>query len=163
MLEYITECAYLAAVVPPAAVCGAGIICGFLTCVTFLACRTFRALVDKKDADTIKKLFPVWWPFGKAFMVPALLTTAALHLLTFAVGGCSGWIATGCLLAAIGPYTGIIMNEDISALRGKSDKDLTSDEAVYGFARSFCAAHQLRLFAAATAFVADLALLTNME
>lgn len=159
----VYECAYLAAVLPAAAVCGAGIICGFLACVTFLGCRTFRALVDKKDADTIKKLFPVWWPFGKAFMVPALFTTSALHLLTFGVTGCTAWIATGCLLFAIGPYTAFIMNEDISALMGKTDKDLSSDEVVYNFARSFCTAHQPRLVVAATVYVASLALLVTMK
>ena len=54
---------------PIASVLASGIVAGFFTAVTFLDVRTFSSLMAKKDAETIKKIFPIWWPFGKSFMV----------------------------------------------------------------------------------------------
>ena len=50
----------LGAICQLTSVFGAGIVAGFLSAVTFLSTRTFEALVEKKEAETIKKLFPIW-------------------------------------------------------------------------------------------------------
>ena len=69
--------------------------------------KSTQALVEKKDAETIKKVFPIWWPFGKSFMVPALMLNLIVHITTFLVTGNKLWIFTGLTLFSIGPYTGL--------------------------------------------------------
>ena len=139
------------------AVFGAGIVAGFLSGVTFLSARTFEALVEKKEAEAIKKVFPIWWPFGKSFMVPALLFNLLAHLTTFYVTGNKLWILTGLTLFSIGPYTAFVMNEDIETLRGNKDGGpKENDEDIYKFTKSFCRSHHLRLALALIAYCASL-------
>ena len=144
---------------PLTAVLASGITTGFLTAVTFLDVRTFKALVAKKDADTIKKLFPIWWPFGKSFMVPSLAFNLITHLGTYALTRNKLWILTGCIIASIGPYTGIVMSEDIETLRG--NKKEIMDEDVFSFTNSFCKLHYPRMFLALFSFGTSLFLITN--
>ena len=141
------------------AVFGAGIVAGFLSGVTFLSTRTFEALVAKKEAEAIKKVFPIWWPFGKSFMVPALLFNLLAHMTTYFVTGNKLWILTGCTLFSIGPYTAFVMNEDIETLRGNKDGPKENDEDIYKFTKSFCRSHHLRLALALIAYCASLYLI----
>ena len=142
------------------AVFGSGIVAGFLSGVTFLSTRTFESLVAKKEAETIKKLFPIWWPFGKSFMVPALLFNLLTHITTYYVTGNKLWILTGCTIFSIGPYTAFVMNEDIETLRGnKNGANENNDEDVFKFTKSFCKSHHLRLFLALIAYCTSLYLM----
>jgi hypothetical protein len=155
----ITSQMPLQSALPLTAVVASGITTGVLTGVTFLDVRTFKALVAKKDADTIKKLFPIWWPHGKSFMVPSLAFNLLAHLGSYAVTSNKLWILTGCVIASIGPYTGIVMSEDIETLRG--NKKEIGDEDVFNFTKSFCKLHYPRMFLALFSFGTSLCLLTN--
>ena len=155
----ITSQMPLESALPMAAVVASGITTGFLTGVTFLDVRTFKTLVAKKDADTIKKVFPIWWPYGKSFMVPALAFNLLTHFGSYAVTHNKMWIMTGCVIAAIGPYTATFMKEDIETLRG--NKNEIGDEDVFSFTKSFCKAHYPRMFLALFSFGTSLCLITK--
>ena len=146
----------LSAICQLTSVFGAGIVAGFLSAVTFLSTRTFEALVEKKEAETIKKLFPIWWPFGKSFMGPAKLFNLFAHITTYFVTGNKLWILTGCTIFAIGPYTGLVMMEDIGKLRGNKDGSNENDDNIYKFTKSFCRSHHLRLVLALLAYCISL-------
>ena len=98
---------------PITAVLASGVVTGFLSGVTFLDVRTFNSLVAKKDAETIKKVFLVWWPFGKSFMVPALAINLCTHLGSYFVTQNKLWILTGCVISSIGPWTALVMKEKL--------------------------------------------------
>ena len=144
---------------PITAVLASGVVTGFLSGVTFLDVRTFNSLVAKKDAETIKKVFAVWWPFGKSFMVPALAFNLCTHLGSYAVTQNKLWILTGCVISSIGPWTALVMKEDIETLRG--NKKEISDEDVYSFTKSFCRAHHPRLGLALFSFVSSVLIITK--
>ena len=156
----VPEMAILQTLLPMTAVFATGITSGFLAAVSFLDARTFAELVNKKDAETIKKLFPIWWPYGKAFMVPNLAFNVLAHIGTYAVTGQSMWILSGCIIASIGPYTAFMMKEDIETLRGTKQKTL-SDNDVYAFTKSFCRAHHARLVLALFSFGTSIYLTAN--
>ena len=144
---------------PITAVLASGVVTGFLSAVTFLDVRTFNALVAKKDAETIKKVFPIWWPFGKSFMVPALAFNLFTHLGSYYVTQNKLWILTGCVISSIGPWTGLVMSEDIETLRG--NKKEIEDEDVFSFTKSFCRAHHPRLGLALFSFVSSVLITTK--
>lgn len=152
----------LSTLCPLTAVFSTGIVAGFLSAVTFLDTRTFRALVQKKDAETIKKMFPIWWPFGKAFMVPSLALNLLTHLSSYAATGEKMWIFTGLVVCAIGPYTAFVMKEDIEILRGHvqdNTKEKLDDDEIYTFTTSFCKLHHARLVLALIAYGTSLYLI----
>ena len=95
-----------------------GIMSGALLAVSFLDARTFVTLADKKEAGLIKGVFPTWWLYGKAFMVPLTFLTTALHFGAFWFTGKNLWLMTMAMDFAIGPYTKILMMKDIKALMG---------------------------------------------
>jgi hypothetical protein len=101
----------------------------------------------------------VWWPFGKAFMVPNVAFNALVHLGTYYVTNEKLRILPACLIGSIGPYTGLVMMEDIDTLMGKKQK--IEDDDVYSFTKSFCKAHYPRLLLALVAFGTDLYLMAN--
>lgn len=144
---------------PVTAVLGAGVTTGFLSAVAFLDIPTFHALVDKKEADTIKKLFPIWWPNGKAFMQPSLAFNLFAHLGSYYVTNEKLWILTAGGLSSIGLYTGLFMMEDIDTLMG--NKAEIKDDDVYSFTKSFCRSHYPRLFLSLFSFGTSLYLLTK--
>ena len=144
---------------PITATLASGVVTGFLSGVTFLDVRTFNALVAKKDAETIKTVFPIWWPFGRSFMVPALALNLCSHLATFAVTKNKLWILTGCVIASIGPWTALVMKEDIETLRG--NKNEIEDDDVFNFTKSFCRAHHPRLGLALFSFVTSVLIVTK--
>ena len=138
---------------PISAVVASGVVTGFLSAVSFLDVPTFKTLVAKKEAETIVRLFPIWWPYGKRFMVPALAANLCVHLGSYAVTGNRLWLLTGAVIVSIGPWTVLVMTEDIETLRG--NKQEVTDEDVYSFTTSFCRAHHPRLALALFSFVSS--------
>ena len=149
----------LTTILPPIAVFSSGVTTGFLSGASFLDCRTFKALVAKKDADTIRKVFPIWWPHGKSFMVPMTILNCIVHFGTFAVTNEKLWILTGSVLTSIGPYTGMVMMKNINTLRGEDGK--VSDDDVLIFTKTFCKLHHPRLALALIGFGTSIYLVTR--
>ena len=144
---------------PPSAVFASGLASGFLAAATCMDVPTFKELIAKKDADTIKKVFAIWWPFGGRFMIPITLFNAVAHFGSYALTKESLWLVSGCFITANLPYTGIFMKKGIQALRGKEKK--LSDDEVFELTSSFCNLHQPRLFFALFAFGTSLYIITK--
>ena len=149
----------LRTVLPVSAVFASGLASGFLSAATCMDVPTFKTLIAKKDADTIKKIFAIWWPYGGKFMIPITLFNAVAHFGSYALTKEKLWLLSGCAITANLPYTGIFMKEGIQALRQK-EKELSDDE-VLSLTNSFCNLHQPRLFFALFAFGTSLYIITK--
>ena len=79
-------------------------------------------------------------------MVPVLLTGVASNILAFRQTKHVNFAYTAVLLGCIGPYTGVVLGEDIEALRKSSQGEV--EETV----KRFCNLHHLRLVVAAAGF-----------
>ncbi|CAB9520068.1 expressed unknown protein [Seminavis robusta] len=134
----------------------AGIATGCLTFVSFVDARSFLTHVDKNENDLIQRHFPVWWPNGRDLMVPVLLSGAASNTLAYLRTNHVHFAITAGLLGLIGPYTAIILGEDIEALRQSDLKEVGET------ARSFCNLHHPRLIAAAAGFGLALVALADL-
>ena len=129
-----------------AATACAGIATGCLTFVSAVDVRSFLSHVKNEKMDLIKNHFLVWWPCGRDLMVPVLISGVLSNLLAFRLTKHVNFVYTAALIGCIGPYTGIILGEDIDALR-------KSDAAEVGnTTRRFCNLHHLRLVLATAGF-----------
>jgi hypothetical protein len=68
------------------------------------------------------------------------------HLAAWYLTGQSTWIWSGALIGLIGPYTAVVLREDIDKLRHSSTAEVVSTT------RRFCNLHPVRLGMSATAF-----------
>jgi len=121
-----------------------GILAGCLTFGSFVDTRAINLLVEAGEESVIKKFFPYWWPCGRDLMVPLLLLTTTAHALAFAVTREMSWLLTGAASLSIGPYTAIVLGEDIAKLRSAETKEVAN------IARSFCRLHHPRTVIAGT-------------
>ena len=126
----------LRTILPASAVFASGLASGFLSAATCMDVPTFQELIANKDAETIKKIFAIWWPFGGRFMIPVTLFNAVAHFGSYALTKEKLWLLSGCAITANLPYTGLFMKQGIQALRGKEKK--LSDDEVFTLANSFC-------------------------
>ncbi|CAM9976355.1 unnamed protein product [Discosporangium mesarthrocarpum] len=133
-----------------AATGAAGIAAGALTFVSFVDTRTYVGLVNSGEEATVKKLFPRWWPNGRDLMVPVVALCTLTHGVAYWASGDPSWLWSGALLFSIGPYTKLVLGEDIEGLRKAGTKDVAA------MTRRFCSMHHLRLVAAAAAFAVSL-------
>eukprot|EP00656_Telonema_subtile_P026631 TRINITY_DN28612_c0_g1_i2.p1 TRINITY_DN28612_c0_g1~~TRINITY_DN28612_c0_g1_i2.p1 ORF type:complete len:129 (-),score=25.78 TRINITY_DN28612_c0_g1_i2:419-805(-) len=102
--------------------------------------QTLLILVRENDEAAVRKLFQIWWPKGRDLMLPLILTATATHLGAWIASGWDHlWLLTGFLIMSIGPYTGLILAEDIEALRRADTKGVAS------ITRRFCRLHHPRL------------------
>mmetsp|Transcript_34506 Transcript_34506/g.83516 ORF Transcript_34506/g.83516 Transcript_34506/m.83516 type:complete len:154 (-) Transcript_34506:1946-2407(-) len=129
-----------------AATACAGVATGCLTFVSAVDVRSFLSHVKNDKVDVIKHHFPVWWPYGRDLMIPVLLSGVISNIMAFRLTNHVNFAYTASLIGCIGPYTGIILGEDIEALRK------SNDEEVGETARRFCKLHHVRLVAAAAGF-----------
>lgn len=124
----------------------AGIATGCLTFVSAVDVRSFLAHVKKEETELIQHHFPVWWPNGRDLMVPVLLSGAISNLAAYVYTKHMNYGVAAGLLGLIGPYTGIVLGEDIEALRQSTPSEVGKT------ARSFCNLHHPRLVIAAISF-----------
>ncbi|KAJ1615995.1 hypothetical protein T492DRAFT_851156 [Pavlovales sp. CCMP2436] len=94
----------------------------------------------------VSKLFAVWWPNGRDLMLPLVLLTAAMHGAAYAATTELCWLGTCVAALSIGPYTALVLGEDIAALR---EAGMTEVAAI---ARRFCRLHHPRTIIAAVTF-----------
>jgi len=139
----------------------AGTMAGSLAFVSFVDVRSFLRHVSSDGggggADVAKRHFEVWWPCGRDWMVPLLGCASAAHLVAWRASGKASWGWAGLALAAIGPYTGVVLMEDIDALRSSTSVE------VKAATERFCRLHHVRLVLAAAAFVTSLLGLADLE
>mmetsp|Transcript_26699 Transcript_26699/g.56775 ORF Transcript_26699/g.56775 Transcript_26699/m.56775 type:complete len:154 (-) Transcript_26699:89-550(-) len=134
----------------------AGIAAGCLTFVSAVDVRSFLTHVKHEKIDLIKNHFPVWWPYGRDLMIPVLASGVMSNLLAFRLTKHVNFAYTATLIGCIGPYTGIILGEDIEALRNSNALEVEK------CTRRFCKLHHLRLVAAAAGFGLSLFALAEM-
>ena len=149
----------LRTILPASAVFASGLASGFLSAATCMDVPTFKELIGNKDAETIKKIFAIWWPLGGRFMIPVTLFNAVAHFGSYAITKEKLWLVSGGAITVNLPYTGLFMKQGIQALRGKEKK--LSDDEVFTLANSFCNLHQPRLFFALIAFGTSLYIITK--
>ena len=124
----------------------AGIATGCLTFVSAVDVRSFLTHVKNEKIDLIKDHFPIWWPYGRDLMIPVLVSGVLSNLLAFRLTKHVNFAYTAALIGCIGPYTGIILGEDIEALRKSNAAEVGKST------RRFCNLHHVRLVAAAAGF-----------
>lgn len=127
----------------------AGIMTGCLTFVSAVDARSFLAHLDKKETSLIQQHFPIWWPNGRDLMVSLILTATLAHggaYYTSVARNRNNWAISGFLLMMIGPYTAIVLGEDIETLRKADSKEVATT------ARRFCNLHHVRLVLAVAGF-----------
>ena len=139
-----------------AATAFAGIATGCLIFVSAVDARSFLAHVKHNKTDLIQNHFQVWWPYGRDLMVPVLFGGVVSNLMAFRSTGHANFACSAALIGCIGPYTAIVLGEDIDALR-ESD-----DVKVGEITKRFCNLHHLRLVAAALGFGLSLLALAEM-
>lgn len=140
----------------------AGIIAGCMTFASAVDARSFVLHVDKKNSDVAKAHFQVWWPCGRDLMVPLVLCAGATHGAAYycCMDGDPNkvwWAVSGTSLLAIGPYTKLVLGEDIEKLRTSSEEEVAETTI------RFCTMHHVRLGLAATAFGLSLIGLSNLR
>ena len=107
----------------------AGIVMGCLTFVSFVDVRSFLLHLNNKKVELIQMHFPIWWPCGRDLMVPLLGCGTLCNAFAAYYYNNSNksnnnnvninvyFAVSATLLALIGPYTKIVLGEDIEALR----------------------------------------------
>lgn len=125
----------------------AGTVTGSLAFVSAVDVRSFLKHVSSPDGTEIaRRHFQVWWPCGRDWMVPLIGFTAIAHAVTWRMTKQASWAAAGMCLFLIGPYTAIVLGEDIEKLRK------SSGEEVKETAERFCRLHHVRLGLAGIGF-----------
>ena len=125
----------------------AGIVMGCMTFVSFVDVRSFLLHLENKKVEVIQMHFPIWWPCGRDLMIPLLgCGTLCNAVAAYHYYPGINFVVSATLLAAIGPYTKIVLGEDIETLRKSNPSQI--DET----ARRFCNLHHVRLVAATIAF-----------
>jgi hypothetical protein len=123
-----------------------GLCAGALSFVSFVDVRSFLQHLANKKTDVVVSHFQVWWPNGRDFMVPLIACNIISHATTYFFTKDPLWIATGTIMGMIGPYTAVVLGEDIEKLRSSSAEEVDTT------ARRFCTLHHARLIMAATGF-----------
>ena len=128
----------------------AGMLAGGLSFGSFVDVRSLLLHVDKGNTDLIQSHFPIWWPCGRDYMVPLIGLSSLVHGMAYAMTKHSLWIGSGVTIFLIGPYTALVLGEDIETLR-KSDTTEVSETT-----KRFCNLHHVRTGMALTALVCSL-------
>ncbi|KAG8471211.1 hypothetical protein KFE25_009632 [Diacronema lutheri] len=132
------------------ATAASGLLAGALTFVSFVDTRTILRLVHEGESKLVTRYFSVWWPNGRDLMLPLVLTTGALHGAAYALTSELGWLWTAAAATSIGPYTRVVLGEDIAALRDAGTAKVAT------IARRFCMLHHPRTLIAAATFAVAL-------
>jgi Domain of unknown function (DUF1772) len=117
----------------------AGIVAGSLTFVSAVDTRSFLQHVTNDRTDLILSHFGVWWPYGRDWMVPLLFSTSVAHAVAYGTTKDKNWALSGILIMLVGPYTKVVLMEDITTLR-KADATEVKETIT-----RFCKLHHVRL------------------
>ena len=134
----------------------AGIVAGSLGFVSAVDVRSFLTHIKYDKTKLVQAHFAIWWPYGRDWMLPLLLTTFAAHVNAYFATENIHWIIPGTFVLLIAPYTAFVLGEDIEALR-KSDAQQVAQTA-----RRFCNLHHARFVLALTGLGLSLIGLANL-
>lgn len=113
-----------------------------------------RTLLELEESS-VKRDFPVWWPCGKQLIAPLVGATTVSHGLAFVMSSNTNWLISGLSIIAIGPYTAVMLREDIAALRKASTIETR------GITAHFYLYHHFRLVLAVVGFGVSLLTLSK--
>jgi Domain of unknown function (DUF1772) len=152
----------------------AGITTGALTFVSAVDVRTFLKHIEKSSGDDdrddsdnnnknkqpnvelIRQHFPIWWPYGRDLMVPVILGCVLSNIWAYTRTKDKRFVMTALLGGLIGPYTSVVLGEDIETLRNAQPSDVETTT------RHFCQFHHVRLISAAVGFGLALSALADL-
>lgn len=135
----------------------AGLVTGSLAFASAVDVRSFKTHIqDEVGTNLARNHFMVWWPYGRDWMVPLNLATSVAFGVAWKMTKKNAWAAAGVCISLIGPYTKVILMEDINALRDASSGKVKET------ATRFCNRHHVRLVMAAAGFITALINLAEM-
>eukprot|EP00441_Pelagodinium_beii_P013777 CAMPEP_0197665046 /NCGR_PEP_ID=MMETSP1338-20131121/59002_1 /TAXON_ID=43686 ORGANISM="Pelagodinium beii, Strain RCC1491" /NCGR_SAMPLE_ID=MMETSP1338 /ASSEMBLY_ACC=CAM_ASM_000754 /LENGTH=154 /DNA_ID=CAMNT_0043243799 /DNA_START=69 /DNA_END=533 /DNA_ORIENTATION=+ len=140
-----------------AAVGLSGTVVGSLAFVSFVDTKLLVKLSSKPGV--LSEVFPVWWPYGRDWMVPLLTSTALSNALVYYLTKDAWWLVSVASAMSIASYTVAFMKE---ATIDPLMKGGTADE-VSNFTQEFCRRHHPRLLFAIAGLVNGLSLLKLRE
>lgn len=140
-----------------------GLLAGSLAFVSAVDVRTLLKHVEDENDDVAisvaRRHFQVWWPYGRDWMVPLLVSASIANAVAwYMTDKDNRWAAAGICSFLLGPYTGIVLGEDIQALRKSS-----SGGAVQATTKRFCLLHHVRLGIVGIGFGLSLFGLTELK
>jgi hypothetical protein len=125
----------------------AGTLTGSLAFVSFVDVRSFMKHVSDPEGTEIARLhFQVWWPYGRDWMAPLVGSAAIAHAVAWRMTKQASWAAAGLCVFLVGPYTALILGEDIETLRKSSGGEVKETT------ERFCRLHHVRLGLAGAGF-----------
>jgi hypothetical protein len=128
-----------------------GTVTGSLAFVSFVDVRSFMKHVSSPEGTEIaRRHFRVWWPCGRDWMAPLIGSTAIAHAVAWRMTKQASWAAAGLCVFIVGPYTALILGEDIEKLRNSSGGEVKET------AERFCRLHHVRLGLAGVGFFMSL-------
>lgn len=68
--------------------------------------------------------FRNWWPYGRDLMLPLLFSSVISNIVAYRMTNDDKFAIGAMLLGCIGPYTGIVLKEDIEKLRSESCEEV---------------------------------------
>ena len=110
----------------------------------------------QKGIELIQTHFPIWWPNGRDLMITVILSSLTTNLYAFSQTKDKRFIITATCVGFLGPYTGLILGEDIENLRQSQPKEVERTT------RRFCNLHHVRLLSAAIGFGVGLTALADL-
>lgn len=120
----------------------AGITTGALAFVSAVDVRSLLRLLATEDEIIVHRWFRAWWPNGRDFMLPLILSTIAVEGAAFYQSREPEHLCAAVLTSLIGFYTRIVMHASIEELRHTGT---TRPANVVLSMRRFCAMHHVRL------------------
>lgn len=135
-----------------------GVVLGCLTFVSLVETPTFLELLEekKKRSELVKEYFGIWWPHGKSLMVPLLVSSTVANGITWTMTRDVLWGVAGFCMAIIGPYTHIVLMEDIEHIRKPDSTQIVETT------KEFCRYHHVRTIMAMIGFGISLFGLAHM-
>lgn len=125
----------------------AGLMTGALAFVSAVDVRSFLKHVESEEGKALaRQHFQVWWPYGRDFMVPLVGAAATANAVAWRMTKDKAWAVSGLLVFLVGPYTAIILMEDINKLSNSSGEELKEVTV------RFCMLHHVRTVLAASGF-----------
>jgi hypothetical protein len=129
----------------------AGTVTGSLAFVSFVDVRSFVKHVSNPEGTEIaRRHFQVWWPYGRDWMAPLIGSASIAHAVAWRMTKQASWAAAGLCVFLVGPYTALILGEDIERLRKSSGGEVKETT------ERFCRLHHVRLGVAGVGFFISL-------
>ena len=115
-----------------------GVHAGALLFVGGAVTRTLTALVRQRNKYVLQVLLPILGPHGSDFTLPLMALVIAAHAARYYASGNAASLVCAAMVAAIEPYTQLVMGKNIQRLLSGNDAD------VLATTQDFCRKHHVR-------------------